>query len=148
MRVSSPPVLGAIRLSTSTSQDLSSTSPAQERSDEQAPREWCGSPSETKKTQNKKRDGKRDSDDRLRDLPEWLEEFTGFRGQRNVCTRTHVSGLGLGMAYESGIKIREAQYLYSLPKRPKLRSLRASQDEKGSLQKTHWRSSTLSRKVW
>ena len=35
--------------STSTSQDLSSTSPAQERSDELAPREWCGSPS----TQNK-----------------------------------------------------------------------------------------------
>ena len=29
------------------------------------------------KTQNKnKRDGNRDSDDRLRDLPEWLEEFT------------------------------------------------------------------------
>ena len=61
--------------STSTSQGLSSTSPAQERSDELAPREWCGSPSKARK-KNKKRDGNRDSDNRLRDLLEWLEEFT------------------------------------------------------------------------
>ena len=52
------------------------------------------------------------------------------------------------MSYESGIKIMEAQYLYSLPKRPKLRSLLANQAYKGCLQKTHWRSSTSSRKVW
>ena len=41
----------------------------------------------------------------------------------------------------------ESQYLYSLPKRPKLRSMLANQDDKGSLQKTHWRSSTSSRKM-
>ena len=58
--------------STSTSQDWSSTSPAQERSDGLAPREWCGSPSKTQ-NKNTKRDGSRDADDRLRDLPEWLE---------------------------------------------------------------------------
>ena len=28
------------------------------------------------KTKNNKRDGSRDADDRLRDLPEWLEDFT------------------------------------------------------------------------
>ena len=37
---------------------------------------------------------------------------------------------------------------FSLPQRPKLRGLQANQDYKGSLQKTHWRSSTSSRKVW
>ena len=40
---------GSNSSSTSTSQDLSSTSPAQERSDELATRELCGSPSKTKK---------------------------------------------------------------------------------------------------
>ena len=40
--------------STSTLQDLSSTSPAQERSDGPAPADWCGSPS---KTQNKIKSG-------------------------------------------------------------------------------------------
>ena len=66
---------GSNSSSTSTLQDLSSTSPAQERSDELAPREWCGSHPKTQ-NKNKKRDGNRDSDERLRDLPEWLEEFT------------------------------------------------------------------------
>ena len=97
--------------------------------------------------QNKKRDGNRDSDDRLRDLPEWFEEFTD-RGRSTACTRTNFSGLRFGTSCESGIKIKEAQYSYSLPRRPKLRSLFANQNDKGSLQKTHWRSSASSRKVW
>ena len=53
---------------------MPSTSPAQERSDKLAPRRWCGSPSETQ-NKNKRRDGNRDSDDPLADLPDWLEEF-------------------------------------------------------------------------
>ena len=65
---------GSNSSSTSTSQDLSA-SPAQERSDELAPRVWCGSTSKPQ-DKNKKRDDSRDADDRLRDLPEWLEEFT------------------------------------------------------------------------
>ena len=48
----------------------------------------------------------------------------------------------------SGVKIKEAQYLYSLPKRPKLGSLLANHIDKGSLQKTHWRSSISGREVW
>ena len=39
---------GSNSSSTSTLQDLSSTSPAQERSDGLAPGDWCGSPSKTK----------------------------------------------------------------------------------------------------
>ena len=65
-------------------------------------------------------------------------------GHRSACTRTHFSGLRFGTSYESGIKIKEA----SLPKRPKLRSLPANQNDKGSLQKTLWRSRTSCRKVW
>ena len=52
----------------------SSSSPALKRSDEIAPRKWCKS---TPKTPNrrKKRDNRRNSDDPLADLLEWLEEF-------------------------------------------------------------------------
>ena len=83
------------------------------------------------------------ADDRLRDLHEWLEEFADNLEDTEVLAPAHISrGLRFGTSYESGIKIKEAQYSYSLPKRPKLRSLLANQDDKGSLQKTHWRSST------
>ena len=94
-----------------------------------------------------KRDDNRDSDDRLRDLP-WMVGGVNRIWRTQKCTRTHFSGLRFGTSYESDIKIKEALYLYSLPKRPKWRSLHANQHDKGSLQKTHWRSSTSSRKVW
>ena len=137
---------GSNSSSTSTLQDLSPTSPAQERSDGLAPREWCRSPSKIHNN-DKKRDDNRDSDDRLRDLP-WMVGGVNRIWRTQKCTRTHFSGLRFGTSYESGIKIKEALYLYSLPKRPKWRSLHANQHDKGSLQKTHWRSSTSSRKVW
>ena len=84
------------------------------RRDGPAPGDWCGSPSKTH-NKDKKRDGNRESDHRLRDLPEWLDEFTD-----NACTRTHFSRLRFGTSYESHIKLKEAQYLYSLPQRPKI----------------------------
>ena len=62
--------------STWTSQDLSSTSPAQERSDGLAPREWCGSPSKTPKTKINRGMAVEMRTTVLRDLPESLEEFT------------------------------------------------------------------------
>ena len=71
-----------------------------------------------------------------------LEEFT------DNLEDTELHALRFRTSYESGIKIQEAQYLFSLPERPKLRSLLANQNDKGSLQKTHWRSSTWNRKVW
>ena len=66
---------GSNSSSTSTLDDLSPTNPAQERSDEPAPGKWRET-NPTTQNNNKQRDGTRDSDDRLRDLPEWLEEFT------------------------------------------------------------------------
>ena len=71
---------------------------------------------------------------------------TKSRRYRCACTRTPFSWLRFGTSYKSGT--REAMCLYSLPERPKLRCVLANQDDKGSLQKTHWRSSTSSRKVW
>ena len=38
---------------------------------------------------------------------------------RSACNRTHFSGLRFGTSCESGMKIKDAQYLYSLPKRPR-----------------------------
>ena len=67
---------------------------------------------------------------------------------RSACTRTRFSGLRFGTSYKSGNEIKEAQYSYSLPEGPNLRSLQANQNHKGSLQKTHWRNSTSGRKVW
>ena len=66
------------------------------------------------------------------------------RRYRNACTRSRFSRLRFGTSYESGIL--EAQSLYSLPERHKLWNLQENQDDKSSLQKTHWRSSTSSRK--
>ena len=136
---------GSNSSSTSTSQDLS-TSSAQEHSDELAPRESSGSPSTTQ-NKNKKRDDSRDADDRLRYLPEWLEEFhRKSRRCRRARTRTHFARLRFGTSCQSGTQ--EEQYFYSLPKSSKLRSMLANQDDKGSLQKTHWRSFTSSINVW
>ena len=81
---------------TSTSQDLSSTSPVQERSDELVPRRWCGSPSRTQ-NKNGKMDDSRDADDRLRDLLSLFKilPLSGFnlicarRRQKRVFTKVH-----------------------------------------------------------
>ena len=42
---------------------------------------------------------------------------------------------------------QEAQYLHSLPKRPKMRSLQANQNQKGSSEKTNWGNSTSGRNI-
>ena len=65
---------------------------------------------------------------------------------RSASNRTHFSWLRFGTSYKSGIQ--ETQYLHALPKRPKLRRLLANQDDKGSLQETHWRSFTSCRCWW
>ena len=81
---------GSNSSSTSTWQDLSSTSPAQERSDGLVPREWCGSPSKPK-NKNEKRGGSRDADDRLRDLPQCLEEFTDNLEDTELHSPAHIA---------------------------------------------------------
>ena len=83
------------------------------------------------KTKNNKRDDSRDADDRLRYLPEWLEEFhRKSRRCRRARTRTHCARLRFGTSCKSGTQ--EEQYFDPLPKRSKLRSMLANQDDKGS----------------
>ena len=60
----------------------------QQRSDETAQGNWRDST----KTRNKnKRENNRDSDDRFRDLPEWLEEFTDNLEDAEVPAPAHIS---------------------------------------------------------
>ena len=49
-------------------------------------------------------------DDRLRNLPEWFEEFTDNLEDAEVPSPAHFSGLRFGTSYESGIKIKEVEY--------------------------------------
>ena len=84
----------------------------------------------------------------LRDLP---EEFWDNLVDESVPARwdapaSSFSWISFRAARKSGIG--QAQYLYSLPEGPKLRHLHEDQDHQGSLQKTHWRSRTSSRKFW
>ena len=64
--------------STSTS---TSSSPASERSDELAPGNWSRNPARNSENSN----------DRLRDLPEWLEEFTGNLEDTEMPAPAHIS---------------------------------------------------------
>ena len=81
-----------------------------------------------------KRDGTRDSVDRLRDLLCLLEDFKGnLKDTELHAPSTQFSGLRFGTSCESGIKIKEAQYSYSLLKRPKLRRLLENQKLQGLL---------------
>ena len=114
---------GSSSSSTPRPQDSSSTSssPATERCDDGAPGHLRDSP----KKLPKKRDDNRTSANRLRDLPEWLEEIRDNLDDAEVPASAYISHtLRSGTSYESGIK--EAQYLYSLLKRPKLRYLLAT----------------------
>ena len=80
----------SISPSPSTLQDLSSTSPAKERNDGRASGNLSGSHQKNQK-QIKKRDGNRDSDDRLRDLLDRLEEFTDNLQDTEVPAPAHIS---------------------------------------------------------
>ena len=60
-----------------------------------------------KNPKQKKRGDSRDADDRSRDLPEWLEEFTeDLEDTEFHAPRTHFSGFRLGKSNESGILIK------------------------------------------
>ena len=69
------PILVPVRLSPLQDSSSTSSSPAPERSDEPAPGNLRDSPKNSQQ-KRKKRENNRDLDDRLRDLPEWSEEFT------------------------------------------------------------------------
>ena len=67
-----------------------------------------------------KKDHNRDAEERLRDIPQLLEEFTDNLEDTDVRSRTHLSGLRFGNPQESGTKLKDAQYFHSLPERPKI----------------------------
>ena len=92
---------GTSSFSTSIPQDSPSKSPETDRSDAHAPGDW--GPKIQK--QNKEKNGSRDSDDRMRDPPEWLEEFADNLEDTETPVPGHFSGLGFGTSYESGWKI-------------------------------------------
>ena len=77
-----------------------------------------------------------------------LVPFPEIQNQNKKRGDRQFSRIRSGISCDSGNEIEEAQYFYSLPKRPTLRFLLETQNDTGSLQKTHWRSSTSSRKVW
>ena len=132
---------GSNSSSTSTSQDLSSTSPAQERSDGLVPREWCGSPNK-----NIKRDGSRDADDRLRDLPESLEEFTDHLEDAEVHALAHISqgsdserlAKVVSKSRKHSILDSAKQRLHRRRKRVYESSSRRNTNQKSFTPTTHW----------
>ena len=75
---------------TSTSHNLPSSGPAGERRDELAPGTW-GNINPMTQIKNKKIDNKRDADERLRDLPEWLEEFAENLEDTKVLAPAHIA---------------------------------------------------------
>ena len=97
-------------------------------------REWQhqGIQPKTQK-QNINKDNQQAAGNRLRDLPEWLEEFTDNLGDAEVPASAHISHDSdrFGTTCESGIQ--EAQYFHSLPEGSKLRSMQEDQNYKGYL---------------
>ena len=90
-----------------------------EQSDEHAPGNW--GPENQKP--NKKKNGSRDSDDRLRDLPEWMEDFTDhLEDTETPCPhtflRTQIRNVQRKWDQNQGNTV-----FLSLSKRPKLRSM-------------------------
>ena len=99
-------------LSTNSESIPSSTSPQDSvrREAEMASRKLVRSPENPQ--QKKERIDKTNSDDPLADLPEWLEEFR----ENLVHTELPASAHSSRTSYESCNEIKDAQFLYSLPK--------------------------------
>ena len=123
----------------------SSSGPVSERSDEMAPGNRC----DPSKTQNK--NIKRD--DRKIRTTCWQIFGSGWWSSQIIwrtqnCMHPHTV---LRIQIRNILRKwqqKQGSTVFTLSKRPKLRSLLENQNDKGSLQKTHWRSSTSSRKVW
>ena len=73
------------------------------------------------KTKNEKRDGSRDADDRLRDLPKWLEEFTVNKEDTELPASTQFSD----SERPTKVVSKSRTVLKLTSKKPKLRSLLA-----------------------
>ena len=105
-------------LTSGSSTASSSTSPVSE----QASENWSDTQESLEHLH--KKDDNRDADERLRDFPEWLEEFTDNRQDKELLAPAHISR-------DSDSKLRKKvapnsskhSIFYSLPERPKLRSM-------------------------
>ena len=123
-----------------------------------ASKEYGGDPSRGPaeiKNPKKNEDNERVRRNPLRDLPEWLEEFTENRMDDRVpehrdshASSSHEVSLEPTPARREDLGKHSGSGLYSFPKRPKLRDLSEDQNYKSSVQKTQWRSRTSSRKFW
>ena len=96
---------------------------------------------------------KMERDDQSQAVPEWLQTFTENLEDPEIPVPALIfyRRLRFGTFYKGieKIKIKEALYLYSLPKDPELRRVLEDQNYEVSLQKTRWRSIySMSRKVW
>ena len=108
-------------------------------------RDQLRDPTETQ-NKNKHRNIIPASGNQLRDLPEWLKEFTENPEDEGVLAAKDTPA-DSDSELPTKVATQEAQYFYSLPKRPKLWGLQANQDHKESLEEAHWRSSTSARKI-
>ena len=127
----------------------SASSWVSQRSDELASRRLVRHSPKFQNLPKKRSDGK-DSKDPLADLSDCLQDLFKWKSERNriACIRTQFSGIRSRTSCEGVNEIKETHFLYSFLKRPRLRRMLENQNNKGSLQKTHWRSSTSCRKVW
>ena len=91
--------------------------------------------------QNRKRDDKKNSKDPLADLPYWLQDFKENHQETELHASAHSSP-------ESDLEHPTHSIYTHFPEDRHCDVCFENQKDKGSLQKTHWRSSTSSRKVW
>ena len=79
-----------------------------------------------------------DKGDSMQGIPDWLQPFTDNLEDLETDVPAHSSEreLRFGRCCKSGDKTTEAQYLYSILHRTKLRRVLEDQNYEGSLQKT------------
>ena len=128
---------GASLSSTSPPQDSSrtSSSPAEVRSDDEARRSRRDPP----KAQIKKKRGTtmRQRKNRLRDLAEWLEEFTDNLEDTEMPAPAHISH-DTDSERPTKVASKKHRIFTQSPERRKLRHLHANQNNRSSLQETHY----------
>ena len=153
-------------LSTNSGSSLSSTTPPQESlgreallvsgnraaSSSSSDPVWrrSGELANRRLVQESPRSDKKDANDPLADLPFWFEDFTDNLDPTEVHAPAHISQ---DSDSEHPAKVatnsrKHSIFTYLLTERPRLRRLLENQNNKDSLQTTHWRSSISSRKVW
>ena len=126
-----------------------SSDPVTTRSDKRA----CGKPMQTDRDKLNRgqahKKNEMNKEDPMQGIPDWLQPFTANLEDLETHVPAHSSEREISDSLQKvETQKTEAQYLYSLLQRPKLRHMLENQNYEGSLQKTHWRSRTSCRKCW